>query len=216
MLKKFSIFFTCCLAFVLLTSESDCGVDESQENAAFNKKKENVQSLMSNQPGTPIDFSMDRFLLNERNVRFNDPNKMSYLYIVLLDGTWLKVTIVGKLASTSKRLTRPEEEYYLSLSSANQLGPSPDEMGTYGSSDPARVGMLTLGSLIEFGGFSSYIYSEVPLSFSGLQRPVIEIAPIELNQSDKKMLLDGLNELKKQSENAKVNKISEPINQENQ
>jgi len=158
-----------------------CKVDNApadQQKAQAAKKQKSVQSLMSKQPFNPPEFSMDRYLLDQRLNRFNDPNKMSYLYVFTPSGPIVQFTIMGKVASTSKRLTMPVQKYKLDKGPhyEQDLGPAPDEMGVYGSSSgSAKVGMTTIGSLVEFGGFGFYIYSEIPLSFQGLEQPVINI-----------------------------------------
>lgn len=169
----------------LLAAQDGCDTERTKQ---YEKKLRNVDDLMKNQPGSEVEFSMDRYLLDERNTRFNNPNKMSYLYVVLLDGTWLKVTIVGKLTSTSKRLTAPD----------HLDEPQPDEMGVYGQSDPAKVGMTTIGSLLEFGGFVSYVYSEIPLSFVGLDKRVIELV-LEVTPEERSLLFQKLEEARRQA-----------------
>lgn len=176
------------------TKGDGCSTTEMQKQTQ--EKLTHVQDMMRVQPATQIGFSMDRWLLNERNVRFNSPNKMNYLYIVLADGTWLKVTIIGKLASTSKRLTPPEGWAIWNGSWTREQ--MPDEMGTWGHSEPAKVGMLTLGSLIETGGFMSYIYSEVPLTFTNMNRPMVEIK-FEVTDEERRQLQQKLEEVKQLS-----------------
>jgi hypothetical protein len=58
--------------------------------------------------------------------------------------------------------------------------------------------MTTLGSLLEFGGFSSFIYSEVPLNFQGLKREMVEVT-VEVTQQQRKELQDKLDMLKKEA-----------------
>lgn len=201
-MRKTLILLSLLLVFVACTAE-DCNSDPSPVATEQTRKKlQSTENLMQNQPGHEISFSMDRHLINERNTRLNDPNKMSYLYIVLLDGTWLKVTIVGKLTSTSKRLTRKEQLFWFPYSGNSsssqgsyQLSEAPDEMGVWGQSDPAKVGLTTLGSLIEFGGMVSYIYSETPLNFAGMNKPVIEMT-IQASEEEKTKMLGDLNDLK--------------------
>ncbi len=191
MKKFFSIIMLLAMAAMLMGNDGGCDGSQAQKQARA--KIENTESLMSKQPTPKIEFSMDRYLTAQRLIRFNDPNKMSYLYVVLLDGTWIQTTIIGKLTSTTKRLTSPENT--TNIGYGNQ---APDEMGTWGSSDPAKIGMTTLGSLIEFGGFSSYIYSEVPLIFKNLDKKVIEVE-VNLTTEEKAQLLGELNNLKKQA-----------------
>ena len=182
--------------FVAIFSRIGCTDDELTK--ADNKKMKSVKSLMTKQPATDLSFSMDRYLLNERNVRLNSPNKMSYLYVVMIDGTWLKCTIIGKLASTSKRLTNTQGIVHWDSNLNSSIGPVPDEMGTYGESTGSKVGLSTLGSLLEFGGMNSFIYSETPLNFTNFAKPIAELN-VEITDAERKELQEKLNNLKKQA-----------------
>lgn len=193
---KMNRIIACLFVFMLCGGGSSCE-DTSEIKKANRAKLDQVSNLLVKQPASTIKFSMDRYILNERNVRFNDPNKMCYLYIVMIDGTWLKVTIVGKLASTSKRLSSPAMEYSV-YGNNNPLGPAPDDMGVFGESTGAHVGLTTIGSLIEAGGFISYIYSEVPLPFTGLSKQVVEIK-VEASQEERTEMMRKLEDLRKRS-----------------
>lgn len=175
------------LCFLIFTGATDNGCSDGQSVATreSNKRLANVDTIMERQPAPALDFSMDRYILSERLKRLNDPTKFTYLYVVMQDGTWLKVTIIGKLASTSKRLNKPVQEYYMPHVN-NVPGPAPDDMGVYGDSVGGHVGLTTLGSLIEFGGFISYIYSEVPLVFAG--KKMIEVEVVATLEQQKKFL----------------------------
>jgi len=198
----FSIFAITAIVLTL------CGCpQDSKEIQEFEKKKENVNALMEKQPAPNLDFSMDRYLLSERLVRLNNPNKMTFLYMFFPNGDMLSMTIVGKLSSTSKRLTVPEQinvmkdpEYDIfhrdnCTAYEKYTGSSPDEMGTYGLSDPAKVGITTIGSLIEAGGFMAYIYSEQPLVFKNLTKPPIEFE-VEATADERAVLSAKLEELR--------------------
>jgi len=190
------IFVVMCLSFGWF----GCGKSEMNQQSV--RRMEQVNALMAGQPGDPIKFSMDRYLLNERNKRMNDPNKMTYLYVILADGNWLKVTIVGKLASTTKRLTKTES--YQCENNYCQVSPAPDEMGVWGESTSAKVGMTTLGSMLEIGGFLAYIYSETPLTFSSGGAPVkmVEMS-VEMSATDRKEFDTRLQELRTKAEEAR-------------
>lgn len=189
-----------CSTLLFLTG---CPDNPSEMDRQAEKKMQNAASLATNQPAPMIDFSMDRYLLSERLTRFNDPNKMTYLYVILPDSSWLKVTIIGKLSSTSKRLTRPVDTFLAKNRQSEsddfytqEIGPAPDDMGVYGSSEPAKVGMTTIGSLIEIGGFLAYIYSETPLNFTGMDRPIIELS-VEATDDERAALDAKLQSLQK-------------------
>lgn len=186
------------IALVTMGNTDGCTQMSEEQRNQFQRKIESTDQLLRNQPATMLGFSMDRYLADQRNVRFNDPNKMCYLYINTFDGAWLRMTIIGKVASTSKRLSAPEQEYLVNGSGANPLGPAPDEMGMYGSSDPAKIGISTMGSLLEFGGFLGYFVSEVPLSFEGLNRPMVNVT-IEMPADQRAGFLDKLAALRQEA-----------------
>jgi hypothetical protein len=191
---KSAVIMCVLVSFIAIGCKTE-NVPGDQQKAQNQKKQASVQGLMAKQPLDPPDFSMDRYLLNQRLNRFNDPNKMSYLYVFTPAGPIIQFTIMGKVASTSKRLTMPVQKYKLDKGPhyEQDLGPAPDEMGVYGSSSgSAKVGMTTIGSLVEFGGFGFYIYSEIPLSFQGLEQPIININ-LEADGAEKEALLEKLN-----------------------
>ena len=194
-----------CIAVLFISACSP--VVETKEIKEFDKKKENINSLMTKQTSPKVEFSMDRYILGERLIRFNDPNKMTYLYLFLPGNMTLKMTIMGKLTSTTKRLTQPEQicvqrdplyAMRTDVTHTNDVcefdkfnGSAPDEMGTYGSSEPAKVGMTTVGSLIETGGFMAYIYSEMPLNFKNLNTPMVEF-DVQVTPEEKAQLTQQL------------------------
>lgn len=196
LLKRISLLAVLLLTSVCLMGASGDGCEPSVRDVQTQQKLADVDALMTRQPTPTIKYSMDRHLLAERLIRFNDPNKMCYLYICTIDGTWLKLTVIGKVASTSKRLTNPKG--YESYSSSYYETELPDEMGTYGSSEPAKVGMTTLGSLIEYGGFTSYFLSEVPLTFEGMNKPMVSLK-VEIPAEQRAAFLASLEALKKEA-----------------
>jgi len=139
---------------------------------------------------------------SQKKLQLNDPNKMTYLYVILADGNWLKVTIIGKLTSTTKRLTRSEA--YQCDGNVCKFVPAPDEMGVWGESTPAKVGMTTLGSLLEIGGFLAYVYSETPLTFSSMGQPVKMIEMnVEMSAEERQVFQKRLGDLKNMAEEAR-------------
>lgn len=172
---------------VILLGNDGCKKNQAQEQ--LSEKIATNETIMENQPGAQLKFSMDRYLLNQRNVRFNDPSKMNYLYVVAPDGTWLQVTIIGKLTSTSKRLTATKDGV------GNEIA---DEMATYGSSDPSKVGITTLGSMLEFGGFMGFIYSEVPLIFKNMTKPIVEVT-VQVTDAERQALRKQIDALRKEA-----------------
>jgi len=68
------IFYIICV-FLLFSCKITARIQEEA------KRDKTVEKLLSVQPTIPINWSADRFLLNLRNIRFNDPIKLiTYIY----------------------------------------------------------------------------------------------------------------------------------------
>ncbi len=197
-----AVIFMILLTFGLTGCLGDETSDTNVVGKQIRQKQQNIQNIFERQPTPMIKWSMDRYLQKERLLRFNDPNKMNYLYICFPGGEWIQFTIIGKLASTSKRLTPPVKQYRINNGSyeGTALGPAPDEMAVFGNSSPAKIGMTTLGSLFEMGGFISYIYSETPLNFKNMLKEMIEIE-VSVTPAEKAALETKLKSVKSEARN---------------
>ena len=190
-----------CLSFALAGCFEP--TPKTVEQQQMDKKKKAAASLMVKQGTTDISFSMDRYLHIQKLDRFNDPNKMTYCYLFLMNGQVLEMSIVGKMASAGKRLTRTQQRLtnwdHGAGSSGDQWAEAPDEMGMYGkSSGSGKLAMTTFGSLLEVGGFFSYIYSEVPLMFTNLKTPIVKFE-IAATPDEKASLLNKLDKVRQEA-----------------
>lgn len=189
-----------CLSFTL----TGCfeAKPQSVEDQQMEKKQKAAAALMNKQGTAAISFSMDRYLHIQKLERFNDPNKMTYCYLFLMNGQVLEMSIVGKMASSGKRLTRTHqrlEDWDYGANYGDQWAEAPDEMGMYGpSSGSGKLAMTTFGSLLEVGGFFSYIYSEVPLTFTNLKTPIVKFE-IKATDAEKAALLKSLDRAKQEA-----------------
>lgn len=190
--KSLIILLSCCLLFAF--GFDSCETSSNESTRQRQAKERNTESLSKKQPLPDINFSMDRDLLIKRLTRFNNPNKMNYLYIFAGDRI-LELTIVGKVTSTTKRLTDPQKwDSPDGISGEYDRIDIADEMGTFGSSNGASLAMTTLGSLVEFGGFIGYFYSEVQFEFSGEEK--VTKINIQLSEAEKSTLNKELNSLR--------------------
>ncbi len=180
---RFTSLLTLILSIALMFAFTACSPttasNTSAEKLAAAAKQKSARSLMKKQPASQIRYSMDRKLLDQKLVRFNDPSKLTYCYIFMPNGQTLEMTIIGKMASASKRLAPTKK--LIRLNPGNSEGYDfkwedlPDEMGVYGdSSGGGKLAMSTVGTMLEVGGFFSYLYSEVPLIFTGLETPIVK------------------------------------------
>lgn len=199
-MKLQSSFFALFLAVAVFAGNtSSCENSNPEAQRQTTLKQQNTESLMIKQPAPMVGFSMDRYILAQRLVRFNNPNKMSYLYMFFQNGSVLQISIVGKLTSTSKRLTDPQAYVTSKMPNVDTYRSDridvADEMGTWGSSEPAKVGLTTMGSLLEFGGFTGYVYSETPLNFKSGEKEVV-VVQVEASDAERTQLTERLNDLR--------------------
>ena len=204
-MKRFTVLLALLVAMVFMAfTLTSCFEPKPQsvEQQQMDKKKKAAASLMKKQGTTTISFSMDRYLHIQKLERFNDPNKMTFCYLFLMNGQVLEMSIVGKMASAGKRLTRTHqrlEDWDYGANYGDQWAEAPDEMGMYGeSSGGGKLAMTTFGSMLEIGGFFSYIYSEVPLTFTNLKVPVVKFE-IKATEAEKADLLKRLDKVKQEA-----------------
>lgn len=186
-------------------SGSNCDGTNTTQRQDFLNNKLNVQGIISRQPTPALSFSMDRYIHIERAIRFNDPNHMSYLYVFMANGSVIEMTIVGKVASTSKRLTNPVDILGDDTNGYYQQ-PAADVMAMFGESSGGKAGISTFGSLFEFGGgFMSYFESETPATFTdkrtGQAMPVIGV-DFKMSDKEKQSFLRELGLLQKVTKKA--------------
>jgi hypothetical protein len=61
------------------------------------------------QPPKRLDWSLEREQLNERNLRWNDVNKISYIYLIDYGKVMAFYIIKGKVSSVNSQITNPEQ-----------------------------------------------------------------------------------------------------------
>ena len=167
---KFSL--TVFVAITSITFLNSCKISINNENKSFekelSKKNYSASELIKSQPAPILRYSHERKILSRRIKEWNDPNKMLYLYIFTPTNIVYFVTVKGKLASTSKRLTPPWMK--IRCDKGEYMGDcivqAPDIMGTWGHSKPSKIGVMTNNGLIEIGGFTGYVLVDTPLEFS--------------------------------------------------
>ena len=108
-----------------------------------------------NQPPKALDWSLERDNLNKRNARWNDPNKISYIY--LLSDTGIIISyfpIKGKVSSVNSKLTTNQQVIHAGYYRDSGMGvvESPSMDGSYGSNGDAVFFFLTDGTYMEWAG----------------------------------------------------------------
>jgi hypothetical protein len=160
-------------------TEENPQVAVSPEQKETQLLKETQQSFIQNQPVPKIDWSLERENVIKRIERWNDPNKISYIYLVADNGVIMaffpikgKVTALNSFATPNLQIVKdPYVEYSANggYSGAGQVVDAPDELGTYGENNDGVFFFLTDGTYMEWTG--RYLLADQPIKLT--QQPIM-------------------------------------------
>ena len=147
--------------------------DFSSSNDTSSKEQDlteqNQSKLLKNQPPPKLDWSLERDNLIKRTNLWNDPNKISYIYLVSFGKVMSFYTIKGKVSSVNSQITNTEQ--LTTKYGANGSGhyvdgvlPSPSEDGSYGTNGDAVFFFTTDGAYVEWRG--DYMLADQPLKMA--------------------------------------------------
>lgn len=150
-------------------SSSDIVVATEQED-----QLQNQASLSNNQKPPSLSWSLERQNLIERVNRWNDPNKVSYIYLLSDNGVIMGFfAIKGKVSSLNSYLTGSQtfinDPTCYGEGCSSLLMESPDYDGSYGDNGQGVFFFLTDGTYMEWNGM--YLLADQPLKLS--QQPVM-------------------------------------------
>lgn len=130
------------------------------------KTEANQKKLLNVQPPVSLDWSLERENINKRTKLWNDPNKVSYIYLVNYGKVMAFYTIKGKVSSVNSQITNTEQvvwkDGYQSI--AGVTIPSPAEDGSYGTNGDAIFFFTTEGAYVEWAG--DYMLVDQPLKLT--------------------------------------------------
>jgi len=135
--------------------------------------QQNQYNLNKVQPPPRVNWSLERDNLTKRLERWNNPNKISYIYLLSDMGSVIGYfPIKGKVSSVNSKLTTTSQLLYADASvgdSASGVVESADIDGSYGSNGDAVFWFLVDGTYMEWNG--KYFLSDRPVKLS--IRPVM-------------------------------------------
>lgn len=157
----------------------DCSTDTSNQNTFLKEQaltEVNQRVLEVAQPTPKLEDSTERQNLIKRMSLFNDPNKLSYIYLLSYGRVMAFYTIKGKVSSINSLLTNPTQlinSYYQGESCSGrsnggdcQQVPSPDLDGTYGANGPEGTIFFFTSSNAYVEWHGDYMMSDQPLQLS--------------------------------------------------
>ncbi len=145
------------MMFMYVGCDNGTYAKAEEERTAANQTK-----LLAVQPPVSLDWSLERENINNRTKRWNDPNKVSYIYLIDFGKVMAFHTIKGKVSSVNSQITNPEKTYYNTRGMTTL--PSPAEDGSYGSNGDAIFFFTTEGVYGEWNG--KYLLVDEPLKLS--------------------------------------------------
>jgi len=123
-------------------------------------------------PPPRLTFSLERENFKRRLVRFNNPDKISYIYLVDFGKVMAYYTIKGKVSSVNSKLTTGEqlvEDPYAQYCTGGGVSParvveSPQLDGSYGINGDAIFFFTTEDVYVEWAG--KYMVCDQPLTLT--------------------------------------------------
>lgn len=140
-----------------------------------NKTEVNQRILDKNQPLPAVTQSLERANLIERLKRFNEPTKISYIYLVSYGKVMAFYTIKGKVSSVDSYLSNPSQLITKMGNPCNGTYSddsgkdcyqveSPDMDGSYGTNGTGIFFFTTASTYVEWNG--EYMLADQPLQLS--------------------------------------------------
>lgn len=168
-MKKATTISLILVSLLVLLGGTGCRAKKQQKQASknYNAEQASQQNALAEQLRvTPVEypqFSDERSNINERNVRLNDPNKVTYIYLISRAGTVIMHdTVKGKMSSCSSQIL--PEEGPVRYRGADVVVPQPEPDGSFGTNGNCIFYFTPQGAYREYEG--DYIMSDQPITVS--------------------------------------------------
>ena len=159
----------------------DSAVQQSSGVQEQNRTEANQSKLIQTQPPVTLDWSLERENLSKRTKLWNDPNKISYIYLINYGKVMGFYTIKGKVSSVNSQVMNTEQLVakcvkadgtYRSDGYCSAMGeqrvtgavPSPSEDGSYGTNGDSVFFFTTENAYVEWRG--DYMLTDQPLKMA--------------------------------------------------
>lgn len=141
-------------------------VGKTQRKEANFTEEQQTRHIVAVPPPT-LSSSLERTNLSKRLKRFNDPSKVSYIYLTSFGKVMGFYTIKGKVSSVNSKLTTGEQivdDPHGSWDSGGRVVESPQLDGSYGTNGDAIFFFTTEDVYVEWSG--AYMLCDQPLKMS--------------------------------------------------
>lgn len=163
------------LVFIMVGCSGGCTNLGNSGDAQLEELKQteaNQQRLQEAQPAPELNDSLERAQLIRRLERFNESEKISYIYLMSYGRVMAYYTIKGKVSSVNSMLTCTEQPLRIKGTGgtlAILTVSSPDLDGSYGSNGNGIFFFTTDDTYVEWN--SEYLLSDRPLRLQ--ERPLL-------------------------------------------
>ena len=154
------------LSFPLLIScENEIQTGETTKKE-MEQTEANHKKLVAAVPPPRLKDSLERRNLSRRLKRFNDSEKISYIYLVNYGKVMAFYTVKGKVSSVNSLLTSPDQVIVIDVHNGDHSHKiaSPDLDGSYGSNGDAIFFFTTDDVYVEWKG--DYMLADQPLQLT--------------------------------------------------
>lgn len=152
---------------VVLLGAGSCGTD-SKKGAQQTGQAQTEQAFAQQQAAVPypadaLKDSLERRNLREKLLRYNQPSKISYIYLLSqTGGIYAYFTIKGKVSSNQSQMTTDELiQRYGNADGGNVTVPAPGDDGSYGLNEDGVFFFTTDGVMVTWNG--PYLLTDAPL-----------------------------------------------------
>lgn len=168
-MKKWRFVALMLVVFLGALSVAGCG-DADKNSTQYQEERateSNQQKLAKADPAPQFKESQERKNLTRRLNAWNVPNKISYIYLLGMDGKVVaNYTVKGKVSSLESYLTTPQQVVERRIGTVWQgfVVDSPDFDGSYGRNPEGIFFFTTEGAYVEWNGW--YMLADQPLKMT--------------------------------------------------
>ena len=165
-MKNYFYIITLFALTLTLMSNSGCERQPNQQLEEQRKVEKNMKVLQKVVDIPQLKNSLDRVNTKKRLELFDDPNKVSYIYLISYGRVMAHYVIKGKVTSGNKRLTSSQRLVNGDRGQAygDFVMESPSLDGSYGHSSEYVFFWTTEGSYVQWNG--EYMLCDMPLKLA--------------------------------------------------
>ena len=160
--------------FLMVLLATGCA-QNSPMSKEYSNTREQTTKFQQTQPIPKLDFSNTRDAVIRRINRWNDPNKISYIYLVSFGRVMAFYTVKGSVESKRSYLSPITEPFNPNYSESSVVD-TPDVDGTYGDNADSVFFFTTDDVYVEWKG--DYMWVDQPLKLA-TQPELIYVAPLK-------------------------------------